>query len=172
VSESTERADLIETLGKHRFFLRHTVQGLTDDQARLRPTVSELSLGGLIKHVSLTERRWVDFILQGPAAMAGPDPNDPDADWSEWANGFVLLPEQSLDGVLEEYAQVAARTDALVANLPDLDVAQPLPEAPWFPPGARWTARRVFLHIVAETSQHAGHADILRESIDGQKSMG
>jgi hypothetical protein len=59
-----------------------------------------------------------------------------------------------------------------VATLPDLDVSHPLPAAPWFPPGARRSARRVFLHIIAETAQHAGHADILRESIDGQKTMG
>ncbi|HZH22206.1 MAG TPA: DUF664 domain-containing protein, partial [Geodermatophilus sp.] len=56
--------------------------------------------------------------------------------------------------------------------LPDLDASHPLPEAPWFQPGARRSARRVFVHIVAETAQHAGHADILRETIDGQKTMG
>ncbi len=169
---SGERADLLETLGKHRYFLRHTVQGLTDDQARLRPTVSELSLGGLIKHVAAAESSWASFIVDGPSAMAGPDPNDPNADWSAWQNAFLLLPDETLAGVLADYERVAARTDELVRALPDLDAAQPLPQAPWFPPGARWSARRVFLHLIAETSQHAGHADILRESIDGQKTMG
>ncbi len=67
---------------------------------------------------------------------------------------------------------MAARTDELVRTLPDLDASHPLPEAPWFEPGARRSARRVFLHIVAETAQHAGHADILRETLDGQKTMG
>ncbi len=47
-----------------------------------------------------------------------------------------------------------------------------LPPAPWFEPGARWSARRVLLHMIAETAQHAGHADIIRESLDGAKSMG
>jgi hypothetical protein len=44
--------------------------------------------------------------------------------------------------------------------------------APWFTPGEQWTARRVLLHIIAETAQHAGHADIIREALDGAKSMG
>jgi uncharacterized damage-inducible protein DinB len=169
-----ERADLLESLRRHRYFLRHTVQGLTDDQARQRTTASELTLGGLIKHVADTEKGWVDFILDGPGAMAG------GAEWSEeippevleaWSAKFKLLPDETLEGVLAEYEKVAQRTDELVQTM-DLDSSHPLPEAPWFEPGARWSARRVFLHIIAETSQHAGHADILRESLDGQKTMG
>ena len=70
------------------------------------------------------------------------------------------------------YDRVAARTDELVASLPDLDAAHPLPEAPWFEAGARWSVRRVILHVIAETAQHAGHADVIRETIDGAKSMG
>ena len=92
--------------------------------------------------------------------------------YAEHANSFRMLPGDTLAGVLEQYDEVARRTDELVRSVPDLDASQPLPEAPWFEPGARWTARRVFVHIVAETAQHAGHADILREAIDGQKSMG
>jgi len=83
-----------------------------------------------------------------------------------------MLPGETLAGLLERYAQVAAETDRLVAALPDLDASRPLPPAPWFEPGARWSARRVLLHIIAETAQHAGHADIVRESLDGAKSMG
>ena len=79
---------------------------------------------------------------------------------------------ETLAGLLAEYEQVASRTDELVVTLPDLDASQPLPEAPWFPPGARWSARRVLLHVIAETAQHAGHADIIRESLDGAKTMG
>jgi hypothetical protein len=67
---------------------------------------------------------------------------------------------------------VASQTDELLATLPDLDATQPLPEAPWYEPGARWSARRVLLHLIGETSQHAGHADIIREAIDGAKTMG
>jgi hypothetical protein len=83
-----------------------------------------------------------------------------------------MLEGETLAGLLDAYEQVAARTDELVVSLPDLDMSHPLPEAPWFEPGARWSARRVFLHVIAETAQHAGHADILRESFDGAKTMG
>src|SRR5690606_19054348 len=64
-----ERADLLAMLDKHRHFLRFTTRGLTDEQAGMRTTASELCLGGLIKHVAGTERGWVDFILEGPSAM-------------------------------------------------------------------------------------------------------
>ena len=73
--------------------------------------------------------------------------------------------------LLERYADAAQRTDDLIPTL-DLDAAQALPVAPWFEPGGRWSARRVLLHIIAETAQHAGHADIIRESLDGAKTMG
>jgi hypothetical protein len=84
----------------------------------------------------------------------------------------VVGPGETLEGLLEEYAAVAARTDGIVATLPDLGVSHPLPRAPWFEEGARWSARRTLLHIIAETAQHAGHADIIRETLDGQKTMG
>jgi hypothetical protein len=162
-----ERADLLETLAAHRDFLRQTLRGLTDEQARQRTTVSELCLGGLVKHVAAVESRWVDFIEGGPEAMGGGS-----ASQAEWAEGFQLLPDETVAGVLARYDVVARRTDALVSSLPDLDVSHLLPPAPWFPPGARRSARRVFLHIIAETAQHAGHADIIRESLDGAKTMG
>ena len=159
-----ERADLLAALAKARYFLRFTVRDLTDDQARQRTTASELSLGGLIKHVALTERQWASFILEGPSAMG--------ANEDEWAGGFQMLEAETLAGLLDRYEQVARRTDELVTTLPDLDAAQPLPEAPWFPPEARWSARQVLPHVVAETAQHSGHADIIRESLDGAKTMG
>jgi uncharacterized damage-inducible protein DinB len=164
-----ERADLLETLANHRFFLRHTARDLTDEQAAQRTTVSELCLGGLIKHVADTERTWVNFILEGPSAM--PSWTDPSV-LEQHANDFRMLEEETLAGLLDQYDTVARRTDDLVRTLPDLDAAHPLPEAPWFKPGARWSARRVLLHIIAETSQHAGHADIIREALDGAKTMG
>ncbi|MFV2119529.1 DinB family protein [Streptomyces sp. Act-28] len=168
---SREHADLLQTLDMHRGFLRFATRGLTDEQAGLRTTVSALCLGGLIKHVTAMERLWVDFVLEGPSVM--PDFNAmAEADSAQRADEFRLLPGETLAGVLAEYEAVARRTDELVAALPDLDLDRPLPEAPWFRPGVRWSARRVLLHVIAETAQHAGHADIIRESLDGAKTMG
>ncbi len=161
-----ERADLIESLRRHRSFLRFTVRGLSDEQAQRRPTVSALTLAGLIKHVAATESSWTRFAEGGAEAMNrnwGPD---------VLSRHWHLAAGETLGGVLADYEAVARHTDDLVAALPDLDVEHALPEAPWFEPGARWSARRVCLHVIAETAQHAGHADILREAIDGQKTMG
>jgi len=171
MTNDQERADLLEALGTHRHFLRHTVRDLTDEQARQRTTASELTLGGLIKHVANIEQGCADFVVDGPSAL-GDFSAMTEADFARRVDEFKLLPGETLAGVLEDYAKVAQRTDELVASLPDLNVSHPLPKAPWFPPDATRSARRVFLHIIAETAQHAGHADIIRESLDGAKSMG
>ncbi|MFD0529021.1 DinB family protein [Kitasatospora arboriphila] len=160
---SRERADLLETLDKHRGFLRFTVRNLTDDQAAQRTTASELCLGGLIKHVTGVEARWMRFAVGGATAMRS-EPVD-------WEGQFRMGEGETLASLLDAYTRTAAETDRLVADL-DLDTAHPLPEAPWFEPGATWSVRRVLLHVIAETSQHAGHADIIRESLDGAKTMG
>jgi uncharacterized damage-inducible protein DinB len=162
-----ERADLLAALAKQRHFLRLTARDLTDEQAARRTTASELSIGGLIKHVSITERRWIRFIQDGPAAMSWDG-----TDVAHWMTGFRMVEGETLAGLLQAYEQVAQETAEVVATLPDLDTTQPLPETPWFERGASWSARRVLLHVLAETAQHAGHADIIRESLDGAKSMG
>lgn len=166
-TRSVEHADLLQTLAIHRGFLRCTVNGLTDAQAALTPTASALSLGGLIKHVSLTEQAWTAFIVGGADGMqtAGELAGD-------WSDGFRMVGTETLSCLLDAYERVAQYTTDVIESLDDLNGAHPLPEAPWFEPGATWSARRVLLHIIAETSQHAGHADIIRESIDGAKTMG
>lgn len=142
----------------------------------MRPTVSQLCLGGILRHVAFIERQWCDVVEDGP----GPDD---DVDWDEvdWsapppgvaaqAESFLMGDDHTLAIVVEDVHDAAARTDALVATV-DLDHAWPLPSAPWFEAGASRTARRVFLGLVGEIAQHAGHADINRESIDGRRSMG
>lgn len=171
---SEERADILAELAHARFFLRFTARDLDDDQARQQTTVSALTIGGLIKHVTDTERSWVDFVERGPEAM-----QKNGKDFAEWGEeeyaerdlSFALQPGETLAGVLADYEEVARRTDELIRTIPSLDARQPLPKAPWSTETSQ-TARRTFLHIIAETTQHAGHADIIRESLDGQKSMG
>src|SRR3954471_20962783 len=148
---TTERADILETLAKHRGFLRQTAQGLTDEQARLTPTASQLCVGGLIKHVSLVEANWARFIVDGPQVEGPPD----EGRYAAHAAGFRMEQDGPLPGGRRAYGAVAARADGLVVSLPSLDVSQPLPEAPWFPPGARWSARRVVLHLVAAAAPAA-----------------
>lgn len=158
-----ERSDLLEALASARFFLRFTTQGLSDEQATQRTTVSELTLAGLIKHVTEMEKLWLAFAHGDTATVAGSETREEE---------FRMLPGETLAGLLDRYEEQARRTDDFVVSAPDLDLSYPLPEAPWFEPGKRWSLRRVLQHLVAETAQHAGHADIIRESLDGQRTMG
>jgi uncharacterized damage-inducible protein DinB len=169
MTTTDERLDFLSALEKHRGFLRQTLDGVTDEDAGKRTTVSELCLGGIVKHVTQVEEHWVDFIQRGPEAMSG---GFEPAALQAHLDTFRMLEGDTVVDVLESYAQAAARTAEVVNGLPSLDAAHPLPEAPWFEQGASWSARRVLLHILAETAQHAGHADIIREALDGAKTMG
>lgn len=167
---SQERQDLLASLAHARHFLRFTARELTTEQAGEHSTVSALCIGGLIKHVTAVEKHWRDFIVEGAPMMP--------KDFSEWTaedfaareQEFQMQPGETLAGVLAAYEEVAAQTDELVRSVPSLDTMQELPKAPWNTEDA-WSIRRVLQHIVAETAQHAGHADIIREGIDGAKSM-
>ncbi|GAA1129797.1 DinB family protein [Kribbella jejuensis] len=165
---SGERADILDLLATRRGFLRHTAQGLTDEQATTRSTKSELTVGGLIKHVMTVEQHWAEF-AQGKGETA-PTEFTPEV-IAAWQDQFRFVEGETLADVLAEYEKVAATTEELVRTL-DLDAKYELQAAPWQPPGVFWTVRMAFLHIASETAQHAGHADIIRETIDGQKTMG
>lgn len=178
-----ERADLLAALATARSALTNTIRGLSDEQAGGHPTVSALSLGGLIKHVASIEEGWMRFVVDGPSAMRYDLPDG--VTWADltagtarefpqWAidhqNDLRMLPGETLAGVVARYEQVAARSEEVITSVPDLSATHPLPEAPWNEPGAVRSVRRVLMHVIAETAQHAGHADILRETLDGQKS--
>jgi len=136
-----------------------TAYGLTDEQARATPSVSPLSVGGLIKHVAATERGWIDTMLQRES-------QDGEADYE---TNFRIGPDETLTDVIAGYDQVARETEEAVASIADLGQAVPVPrDAPWYPDDVdAWSARWVLLHIIEETARHAGHADIVRESVDG-----
>ena len=147
ITTDLERNDLVNALREHRNLLLRTVSGLTDDQARLTPTTSQLCLGGIIKHVALVEEGWVRFIEEGPQAQGPPD----EAAYEAHAAGFRMADEETLADLIARYEAVVQLTDALIVALPSLDVSHPLPEAPWFEPGARWSARRALIHVTAAT---------------------
>jgi uncharacterized damage-inducible protein DinB len=118
-----------------------------------------LSVGGLIKHVATTERAWIDDTLQRPSSVSEQSYDD----------NFRLGPDETLADVLALYDKVTAETEEAIAGIADLDQPVPVPQdAPWFPKDVKaWSVRWVLLHLIEETARHAGHADIVRESIDG-----
>lgn len=165
VAPHDERADLLAVLAGRRDFLRYTLRDLDDEQTASRPTVSALSLAGIVKHVTLMEQLWLAFVLNGPAAF--------DGDKSDWQEQFTMQPGETLAGVLDRYEEAARHTEQIITDqVTSLDHTQPLPDRPWFPTGAHWSVRQVLLHLIGETAHHSGHADILRETIDGSRTMG
>jgi uncharacterized damage-inducible protein DinB len=169
--DDTERREFTGALDKHRRLLVRTLRGISDEQARLRPTVSALCLGGVIKHVTTMEESWSNFITGGTTAMGGAGA-DAATTASRFSATFEMTDDETVAVLLERYRERARATDELIMTLPSLGISHPLPDAPWFERGASWSARRVLVHVIAETAQHAGHADIIRETIDGAKSMG
>lgn len=159
-----ERDALLQFLAAQRAALRLAVSGLTDEQVAARPTVSDLCLGGLIKHAARGERGWVAVILAGR-----PDPEP--SRGQDWAADFRLEQGETVAGWLETYQSVARQTEEIVRDLVDLEQTVELPEAPWFPGDRMRSARWILLHLIEETARHAGHADIIRESLDGVTAM-
>jgi Protein of unknown function (DUF664) len=156
-----ERACLLAFLGQQRSALRYAAHGLDDEQAGSRPSVSELSLGGLIKHAALVERTWTTFVATGDSGVFAV----PEA----YADGFRLLDGETLADVIALSDGEARHTEQVVSALTDLGAPLPATEdvVPWIPAGLVWTPRWVLLHLIEEVARHAGHADIVRESIDG-----
>lgn len=141
--------------------------GLTDEQARATPTVSALSIGGLIKHATGMQRSWMQRVAAAPNEPAA-DTRSFEERQKEYEDEYVMRPDETLTQVLEVYARQSESTLELV-DAADLDAAVPVPrDAPWFPQDVdAWSVRWVFLHVISELARHAGHADIIRESIDG-----
>jgi hypothetical protein len=161
-----ERQTLINFLAFQQDAFAAVAHGLTDDQARSTPSVSALSIGGLIKHVTGVQTGWI------ARAVAAPDfpPRDtrPMAEiMAEYADQHVMRDDEKLGDLLDALRAQNAETLRAFAEL-DLDTLVPIPhDVPWFPTDIdHWTVRWVGMHIIEELSRHAGHADIIRESID------
>ncbi|NKR29937.1 DUF664 domain-containing protein [Rhodococcus hoagii] len=153
------RADILALLDDQRHNFLITVRGIDDEQARTRSTVSDLTLGGLVKHVTHAERDWVRKIVERDETA--------EFDMETAMATYTMTEGETLAGLLDDYRATAQETARVVASLDDLDLLVPLPTAPWAPERQWWTARRVLLHVLRETSHHSGHADIIRESLDG-----
>lgn len=154
-----ERDGLLAYLAQMRYVLRLTAHGLSDEQARATPSASSLSVGGLVKHAAATERGWIERVRDVPQTYGRED----------YLANFHLAEGETLQDVLDLYEEVAAETETAIAEVEDLGRPVPVPrDAPWFPQDVEaWSVRWVLLHLVQETARHAGHADIVRESIDG-----
>ena len=156
-----ERGQLLAYLAQQRLVLKLTAYGLTDEQARSAPSVSSLTVGGLIKHVASVERYWIELVLQRQS--------DPVDDEDDYGSNFRVEPGESLASILGMYDAVARETESVIEKIADLGQPVPVPKGvPWFPDDLdAWSVRWVLLHIATETARHAGHADIVRESVDG-----
>jgi uncharacterized damage-inducible protein DinB len=152
---------LLAFLEQQRLAARTAAFGLADAQASATPTPSPLSVGGLVKHLGAVERSWTNTMLQGNQG-GSPD---------EYMAGFRLTETETLANVMDDYEAAARATDIAVRKL-GLDAAVPVPRGvPWFPQEIdEWSVRWVVLHLIEETARHAGHADIVREAVDGALS--
>lgn len=154
-----ERGALLAYLEAQRGGLRRAVHGLTEEQARSAPSASALSPAGLLKHVAVGERGWL--------RVARGETTDYAEASKEWETSFTPGEGESVGELLDLYDRVARETEEAVRALPSLDDTFRVPPAPWDEGGDRsW--RWGLLHLIEETARHAGHADVIRETIDGK----
>ncbi|GIM95087.1 DinB family protein [Paractinoplanes toevensis] len=155
---NTEQEGLLGYLAQMRFVIRLTAYGLSAEQLRATPTASTLSVGGLIKHAASTEEGWLSVIRR--------EPQEPD--YARYAENFKLADGETIEDVFARYDRVAEQTEKTVTELGDLNFEMPTDGAPWNRKDVtHWNVRWILLHLIQETARHAGHADIIRESIDG-----
>ena len=142
-----ERDTLHALLQYQRDSFVRKVSGLDEEEARRQPVPSGTSLLWLIKHMARAETMWMLFRFAGQDVTVPVD---------------TVQPDDSLVAAVDAYRATWARVDAVVAASPRLDEAcRRTGDEP--PVNLRW----VLMHLLEETARHAGHADILRELIDG-----
>ncbi|EFG64870.1 DinB family protein [Streptomyces sp. SPB074] len=155
-----ETGALLAFLEDQREAIRRATLGLTEEQARQRPCASGLSLGGLLKHTAETEQGWLAR-AQGVAPDIARTPEN-------WNESHVLLDGETLADTRAYGEKVARDPEEWIRSRPGLDETFPLPKAPWFPDADGVSLRWLLLHLIRENARHAGHADILREQLDGE----
>ncbi|MGY1832973.1 DinB family protein [Geodermatophilus sp. SYSU D01180] len=157
------KAVLLRHLTTAREALLWKLEGLSEYDVRRPLTATGTNLLGLVKHLACVEAGYLGNVLGRPF----PEPmvwDDPDAgDDDLW-----VRPDESRADVLALYARATAHADATVAALP-LDATG---EVPWWPEERRHpTLHTLLVHVLAEVARHAGHADVLREGLDGAAGL-
>ncbi|MFC8290897.1 DinB family protein [Streptomyces sp. NPDC057242] len=154
--------NLHERLRRDRKALLWKLDGLSEYDARRPLTVTGTNLLGLVKHVAGVEARYFGEVFDRPSPQ--PLPRWQDHDGSDlWA-----AEDETRDQIVESYRRTWEHSDATIDELP-LDAPG---HVPWWPePHSRPNLFAVMVHVLGETVRHAGHADILRENIDGRTGM-
>jgi hypothetical protein len=160
-STDTEREALGGFLDLQRAVLIRKVQGITDADARMSPTASSLSLLGLLKHSALWERRWFQNIVAG-RSFPGEFPELEVSEDKMDAEDFRVDERDTVEHWVASFNEQAGISRQITAER-DLDTP-----CAW-PPLAHRNLRWVLLHMIEETARHAGHADIIRETLDGSR---
>lgn len=145
--------------------LRASAHGLTDEQARLTPCRSALSVGGILKHVT--------YVL-GKDNPEARDPGAPEDPFEQFYVSFTMREDETLADVLSRFDAMVVGVEAMFVAGADPDEAVPQPPAPWYGITEESTVRRRYQlgHVLEELARHAGHADIIREEIDGATAGG
>ena len=164
VDVTGEKHELLTLLQDQRNMLKVTARNLSDEQARKQTTVSTLTIGALIKHLANGEENAARIITERD--------ENAEFDMSRATTEYELTEGETLAGWLEAYDRNAAALDRVIADAESLDELIPQPTAPWAPEREWSTIRTMLLHLLRETSHHCGHADIIREALDGQTTMG
>ena len=162
-----ERAGLKEYVAAQQYAFHAIAFGLTDEQARSAPSVSSLSIGGLIKHVTNCQKGWMERVAAAPE-LTESDKRPMEEQAGDYGDEFVMRDDETLAQILAAFDAQNAETIRLIETS-DLGAAVPVPPGvPWFPKDLQaWSVRWVIFHIIEELARHAGQGDIIRESIDG-----
>ena len=148
-------------LAQQQDAFRALLFGLTPAQAAAAPSASSLSIGGLVRHATSAQRSWL------AAAEAAPGEPEATGGVDDYLDAFRFDEDGSLDDLLAGFDEVSAAVLDAVRRL-DLDTPVPVPDAPWFPKDVdAWSVRWVWWHLMEELARHAGHGDIIRETLDG-----
>ena len=149
-TDAGEKATLLAFLNYQRDSIAAKAQGISDEQGSTPGVPSGTNVLGLIRHMTGAERLWFEEVFSG-----GPEIGETDLD-------MEIRPDETAESLLAAYRAAVRKSNEIIAACDDLDQASVR-----LARGDTRTLRWTMLHMLGETARHAGHADILREQIDG-----